>query len=87
MNNQKKWFKNLKIVFDVMFIMLLCFSTLLATMLLQGGLLVGGDGIQYDFKLGSFLITFVSLAGYILYILKNSDKELKTIINRMYTNK
>lgn len=86
MNKQNKWLTHLKIVFDVMFIMLLCFSTLLATMLLQGGLLVGGEGIQYDFNLVSFLITFVSLAGYVIYILKNSDKELKIIINRMYTN-
>lgn len=81
---KKEMMKNLKIVFDVMFIMILCFSTLLATMLLQGGLLVGGEGIDYEFGLGSFVLTFGSLGVYIIYILKNSNKELKTMINRIY---
>ena len=87
MEKEHKLIKNLKIVFDVMFIMLLCFATLLATMLLQGGLLVGGEGINYEFGIPSFLLTFGSLILYIIYILKNSKKGLKTIINRIYKNR
>jgi len=86
MEHKYKLVKKLKTVFDVLFIMLLCFATLLATMLLQGGLLVGGEGINYKFGIVSFLSVFVSVLLYIFYILKHSKKELEAIINRIYPN-
>lgn len=51
------------LVFDVMFVMILCFATLLSTMLLQGGLLVGGDGaaLDYSFNYATFTITIGGL--------------------------
>ncbi len=76
--------KTFKTIFDIMFIMLLCFATLLVTMLLQGGLLVGGDGIDYSFGLMSFFATFGALALYFFFILRSSKKELKVMIDRIY---
>ncbi len=76
--------KTFKTVFDIMFIMLLCFATLLVTMLLQGGLLVGGDGIDYSFGLMSFFATFGALTLYFFFILRSSKKELKVMIDRIY---
>lgn len=76
--------KTFKTVFDIVFIMLLCFATLLGTMLLQGGLLVGGEGISYDFDFVSFAVTFGALIAYLLFVLKTSNKELKTMIERIY---
>ena len=76
--------KTFKTIFDIMFIMLLCFATLLATMLMQGGLLVGGSGIDYEFGLGSFALTFGALAVYFIFILKIGHKELKILIDEVY---
>lgn len=76
--------KTFKTIFDIMFIMLLCFATLLLTMLLQGGLLVGGDGIDYSFGLLSFVATFGALFLYFYFILRSSKKELTVMINRIY---
>lgn len=76
--------KTFKTIFDIMFIMILCFATLLATMLMQGGLLVGGDGIDYKFDPISFFITFGALAVYFIFILKIGRKELKVLINKVY---
>ena len=76
--------KTFKTIFDIMFIMILCFATLLATMLLQGGLLVGGDGIDYQFDLASFALTFGALIVYFAFILKVGHKELKVLIDKVY---
>lgn len=76
--------KTFKIVFDIMFIMLLCFATLLVTMLLQGGILVGGDGIDYSFGFLSFVATFGALSLYFYFILRSSKKELTVMIDRIY---
>ncbi len=76
--------KTFKTIFDIMFIMILCFATLLATMLMQGGLLVGGDGIDYQFNPGSFALTFGMLAVYFIFILKIGRKELKVMVDKVY---
>jgi hypothetical protein len=74
------------LVFDVMFVMILCFATLLTTMLMQGGLLVGGDGsgLDYSFNLLTFSVTFGGLFLYMIYVLRSSDKELKAMIKEKY---
>ncbi len=89
MANTKKnsWFMN---IFDVLFIMVLCFATLLSTMLIQGGVLVGSSGtsgISYTFSFGSFSLVVVGLVGYLLYIIPRSDKELRSMIKRIYADK
>lgn len=74
-------------VFDILFIMLLCFVTLLATMLMRGKVLVGsgsGGGLDYSFKLGSFSITAGFLLLYLFYIISHSDKELKNFFIAHY---
>ena len=78
--------KLLILVFDVMFVMVLCFATLLTTMLIRGGMLVGGDGmaIDYSFNLITFILTVGGLFLYLVYVLISSDKELHTMIEEQY---
>ncbi len=75
-------------VFDVFFIMLLCFITLLATMLIQGGVIVGesAPGFQYDFNIGYFGLIMMVMVVYIVFVIKNSNKELKLTIEAIYNN-
>lgn len=76
-------------VFDVLFIMILCFATLLTTMLMQGGVLVGGsgEGMSYHFSIFTFLIVVAGLVIYLTYIIPHSDKELREMIKHMYEEK
>ncbi len=74
-------------VFDVMFIMLLCFVILLTTMLMRGKVLVGSGsigGIEYFFNFPIFIIIFVALGAYMVYVISKSDKELKAMIRYRY---
>jgi len=74
-------------VFDVMFIMLLCFVILLTTMLMRGKVLVGSGstgGIDYSFNLPIFMLIVVALGTYMFYVISRSDKELKAMIKYSY---
>lgn len=74
-------------VFDVMFIMLLCFVILLTTMLMRGKVLVGSGstgGIDYSFNLPIFMIIVVALGSYMFYVISRSNKELKAMIKYSY---
>jgi protein-S-isoprenylcysteine O-methyltransferase Ste14 len=86
--NQKKHKNSLWMeVFDVMFIMLLCFVILLTTMLMRGKVLVGSGstgGINYSFNLPIFLLIVVALGTYLFYVISRSDKELKAMIKYSY---
>jgi hypothetical protein len=76
------------VVFDTLFIMMLCFATLLTTMVLQGGVIVGGEGgLSYIVKWPSFILTMGGVFLYIAYTLKESDKELKKMISFIYEDK
>ncbi|SHJ89999.1 hypothetical protein SAMN02745751_03670, partial [Dethiosulfatibacter aminovorans DSM 17477] len=58
------------VVFDTLFIMMLCFATLLTTMLVQGGVIVGGEGgLSYIIKWPSFILTMGGVLLYTMYIL------------------
>ena len=75
--------------FDVMFIMILCFVILLSTMLFRGAVIVGANpsaANKYSFGIFSFLITFVGFIIYLAFIIPNSNKELKNMVNELYTN-
>ena len=75
-------------VFDVMFIMLLCFVILLTTMLMRGKVLVGSGstgGMDYSFNLPIFLMLILALAIYLVYVFSSSNKELKAMINNLYS--
>ncbi|WP_407313546.1 hypothetical protein [Desulfosporosinus sp. SB140] len=74
-------------VFDVMFIMLLCFVILLTTMLMRGKVLVGSGstgGIDYSFNLLSLMMVIAALGIYMFYVIFRSDKELQSMINYNY---
>ena len=74
-------------VFDVMFIMLLCFVILLTTMLMRGKVLVGSGstgGIDYSFNIPVFMMIVVALGAYMFYVISRSDKELKAMIEYRY---
>lgn len=74
-------------VFDVMFIMLLCFIILLTTMLMRGKVLVGSGstgGIDYSFNLPIFMMIVAALGFYMFYVISRSDKELKAMIKYCY---
>ena len=74
-------------VFDVIFIMLLCFVILLTTMLMRGKVLVGSGstgGIDYSFNLLIFVVIVVALGTYMFYVISRSDKELKAMIEQRY---
>ena len=73
--------------FDVVFIMLLCFGTLLTTMLMRGKVLVGSGssgGIDYSFSWITLFLTGAALLAYLVYVLAHSDKELRVMIAQLY---
>ena len=73
-------------IVDVFFIMILCFITLLTTMLMQGGVIVGGSaaGIRYDFSVAKFALVIGWMIAYLLFIIRHSNKELKSMIVHVY---
>ena len=73
--------------FDTLFMMGLCFVTLLATMLLRGKVLVGegaGSGLDYSFGFGSCILVLLLFGVYIVYMLVHSERELKDMVNHVY---
>lgn len=77
-------------IFDALFILVLCFATLLTTMLMRGAVIVGSGssaGGLYDFNLISFGATVLGLGAYLFYILPRSDKQLKNMIEELYKDK
>lgn len=87
-DQRKKTKNNLWVeIFDVMFIMVLCFVILLTTMLMRGKVLVGSGstgGIDYSFNLPIFLMLVLALGIYMFYVLSRSNKELKSMIKYLY---
>ena len=74
-------------IFDVLFIMVLCFATLLSTMLTRGKVLVGsgsGSGMAYSFSAWTFLLTFVGLGAYLAFVVPQSNRELGEIVESLY---
>lgn len=74
-------------VFDVLFIMILCFATLLTTMLMRGKVLVGsgsGGGMTYTFSAATFLLTFLGMGTYLAIVIPQSNRELGEIVEGLY---
>ncbi len=72
---------------DVVFIMVLCFGTLLTTMLMRGKVLVGsggGGGMDFTFNLPAFLGTLSGLLLYLGYLLTRSDRQLREVCKSNY---
>lgn len=66
---------------DSMFIMVLCFVTLLTAMLMSGK---SGGALNYGIDFKTLGIVIVSLAIYLVYVLYQSDRELKAMIQNLY---
>ncbi len=68
-------------VLDILFIMILCFITLLSAMLMQGEVI---GGMKYSINITTFAITILGLGIYLCFILPQSDKGLKVMIQQLY---
>lgn len=75
-------------IFDILFVLMLCYITLLIPMLMRGKVIVGsgaeGGGLQYSFSFLTFLLTFLVLGVYLAFVISNSNKELKSMIKKKY---
>lgn len=84
MSNKEKGKKSKMIVeiFDSMFIMILCFATLLTAMLMQGE----GSELKYVINFKTLIITVIGLVSYLTFVLINSEKGLKSMVKYIYSN-
>lgn len=83
MENHKNKKNNIILeIFDSMFIMILCFATLLSAMLLQNK----DVKMSYIINFKTLLITFIGLAVYMAFMLNQSQKGLKSMIEHIYKN-
>jgi uncharacterized BrkB/YihY/UPF0761 family membrane protein len=75
-------------IFDIFFIMILCFLTLLTTMIIKGagifGNVVGGN--IYSIEIITFSVTVICFFAYLFFIIPNSNKELRKMIHSLYDN-
>lgn len=71
-------------IFDVCFIMVLCFITLFAAMLIQGS---GAGIMHYHFKFATFIVTIGGLLIFLAYIIPQSERQLKFAFEQFYKDK
>lgn len=77
-------------LFDVLFILILCYISLLTPMLLRGKVLVGGGGgggMEYTFTWVSLLLCVGAAVIFGYFLIAHSEKELKSLINNVYGKK
>jgi len=72
------------VLFDTLFVMLLCFATLLTAMFFKTE---SSGGMLYLINVSTLCITFGALALYFAYLLPLSDKGLQSTVNALYSNK
>ncbi|MBC3887715.1 hypothetical protein GH810_05270 [Acetobacterium paludosum] len=70
-----------KEIFDSLFIMILCFSTLLSAMLLKNKSMTG---IDYTIYSKTFFVTVLGLIAYLVYMINRSERGLKAMIQVVY---
>lgn len=74
-------------VIDTVFIMALCFGTLLTTMMMRGTVLIGsggGGGMNFNLDIPSFVATFSGLFLYLAFLISKSHGQLKTVCDKNY---
>jgi hypothetical protein len=74
-------------IVDILFIMLLCFVSLLIPMLYRGKVLVGSGssaGLVYSFEPWSFILIVGVIGALAYFIISQSDRELRKIIDKVY---
>lgn len=84
----KKW--SFVKIFDVLFILILCYLSLLTPILMRGKVLVGGGeggGMLYTFTWPSLILCLVVACIFGYFLLTHSEKELKLLINNVYRKK
>lgn len=69
---------------DSIFIMILCFATLLTAMLMASKL---DREMNYVIDFKTLGVVVAGLVTYLVYVLYNSDKELKEMIHQLYQDK
>lgn len=79
-------------IFDIFFIMALCFATLLTSMYLTPPVIVGDGATGMVDYIGaitphSVIIIVVVLSVYLAYLLTKSNKELKIMVEKVYADK
>lgn len=77
-------------LFDILFILILCYVSLLLPILLRGTVLVGSgqaSGMHYDLNPPLLAAVLISTIGYLVYILRNSDKEMRKVYKLVYGSK
>ena len=70
-------------VFDTFFILVLCFATLLTAMLMKGD---SAGGLNYHVNYLTFGIMVIALLIYMLLLLINSEKGLRSMIETIYVD-
>ena len=71
-------------IFDTLFIMILCFGTLLTAMLMKEK----STGVMdYTINIKTFALTIGGLVLYMSFIIIQSEKSLKSMINCIYGDK
>lgn len=70
--------------FDILFIMILCFATLLSAMLIKGDSPIR---MEYVIRPGTFLLTLGAVAGYMWYVARESKKGLREMVAKVYGEK
>lgn len=73
--------------FDIIFVLLLCYISLLIPILLRGTVLVGsGSASGMDYSLNPLLLAAVLITtiGYLVFMLIKSDKEMRKVYNLVY---
>ena len=70
-------------IFDALFIMIICFATLLTAMILKGGTV--GKSV-YIVHITTLAIAILGFGVYLFFILKRSEKELKGIVSELYSS-
>lgn len=70
-----------KEIFDSLFIMILCFSTLLSAMLLKNKDMMG---IDYTIYFKTFFVTISGLIAYLVYMINRSERGLKAMIQLVF---
>lgn len=68
-------------IFDVLFIMLLCFGTLLTAVIMEKG---EAGGTNYSIHFTTFAVIVMVVVLYLCFILSQSDKGLRAMIHQLY---
>lgn len=86
--SEKKW--DLVKIFDVLFILILCYLSLLTPIIMRGKVLVGGGsggGMQYIFTWPSLILCLLAAGIFGYFLITHSEKELKSLIDNVYGKK